>query len=254
MGNVRKLGSLVGLIALSSFALGITPTPKSAEACGWNLPTISFDAGDGGVLPKGSKGIAFQLYGHPQLPTAKTFLVTRLDSKKKSHKVAFQIQPGDKPGSFYLAFEKPASPGDRYSVRYEGGRAHTFQISKAALQAASNLSLQIEVDSRGGASIRTSTDSSEFSSMWNYTVHYQGTVSTLSSSSSSFLNLCASEHSEQIAGWRELAVEITPGNEEDKASMITRDVWVDCGMAQKASHPSISKDSHEFFMPSIAHN
>ena len=254
MGIIQKLGGLVGLVTLSSFALGITPSPRSADACGWRMPMISFNAGDGGVLPKGSKGISFQLYSQTQLPAAKNFQVTRVDGKQKSHKVTFQIQAGDKPGSFYLAFDQPASPGERYTIAYDGTGPHTFQISNAALQAASNLSLQIEVDSRGGATIHTSTNSSEFSDMWNYTVRYQGSLSSVSSSASSFLNLCASNNPEQLAGWQELAVEITPGNEEDKASIITRDVWVDCQLAQKASHPSISKASHEFFVPTIARN
>jgi len=247
MSVFYKIGGLTCVLAISG--LGLQPT-QEADACGFMMPPISFETGTNNTLPAMAEGVYVEISYQQGKSSSKDFEVIRSDANGKKETISVSLKPVlSGSGQRFLAFDRQAQAGESYSLRFQKGPLHKIDIAKESLSPAQNLSFDVKVDSKGNATVTAKADKSLFSNMWRYNLHYQGDNRSVTRSSQSYLNLCSDTSSP--AGWQELAIEVIPSNKTQLATMVTRDVWVDCKLASEQSHPSISKASDEYFVPDI---
>jgi len=245
MSIFRKLGGLACVCVISG--AGVTLPSTDAAACGFMMPPVSYVTGSQSALPAYSLGVFVEIQYQSAKASSEDFKVVRTDAKGHKTTIAITLEAADSDYRRFIAFDRPAQPGETYSVRYQNGSTNTLSVSEQVLKPADGIKLSVKVDTKGNATLTARASDSVFSGMWQYNMHFQGEKFTTARSTQSYLNLC--KDSDTATGWQELAVEIVPNNELSLATMATLDVWVDCGLAQIAKHPSISKSSSDYFVP-----
>lgn len=248
MNIFHKLGGLACVCAVAG--AGVMLPVQTADACGMMMPPISYSTGGSSSLPANALGVHVSIQYQSDKATSKDFKVVRVDAKGKQSKESVSLQGTDKDYRRFLAFDRAAQPGDTFSIIYKDGIVRKLSVANDPLVPAQKLKLSVKVDKKGNATLTSSADKSTFSGMWNYNLHYQGEQASTSRSTRTYINLC--KDTSEAVGWRELAVEVVPSNQLKLATMATIDVWVDCNKAKAATHPSISKASDDYFVPSVS--